>query len=86
MAGRPKGSTTRPQMRNFINDKKVKELVKKAEEMAKNGDSTMLKFVLEQIFGKAVQPIGGDKDNPFVIAGFNFVRNDGAKTNNKTDK
>lgn len=76
-AGRKLGSTTKPQIRDFLNETKVKELVKKAEDMAKAGDPTMLKFVLEQVFGRATQTIGGDKDNPLVpevITGMKIIK------------
>lgn len=59
-AGRPKGSTTKPRLSDFLTKEEVGELVSKAYEMAKGGDTTMLKFVLEQHFGKAIQPVEGD--------------------------
>lgn len=54
--GRPKGSTTRPQLRDYITEKEVKELVELAKTQAVDKPE-LLKFVLEHIFGKAPQVI-----------------------------
>ena len=59
-AGRPKGSTTRPRLSDFLNKEQVDALVGKAIELATTGNETMLKFILEQHFGKAIQPVEGD--------------------------
>lgn len=67
-AGRPKGSTTRPQLREYFNKKEIRQLVEDLKERAKT-DSTILKFLGEQVFGKAPQPLMGDKDNPIYIKG-----------------
>lgn len=72
-AGRKKGSTTRPQIRDYISEDEVKSLVSKAKEEANNGRPELLKFLLEQIFGRAVQPIGNDGDEPFKVAGVEIV-------------
>lgn len=55
--GRPKGSTTKPRISDYLTEKKVEGLVQKAYEMASIGDTVMLKFVLEQHFGKAPQAV-----------------------------
>jgi hypothetical protein len=68
-AGRPKGSTTRPQLRDILSKKQIAVRVTKALEKADAGDSFILKFLLEEIFGKAPQPLTGDKDNPLYIKG-----------------
>lgn len=68
-AGRPEGSTTRPQLRDILTQDQIDALVTKGIEKADAGDSLMLKFMLEQIFGKAPQPLTGDKDNPVWLAG-----------------
>ena len=57
--GRPKGSTTKPRLSDYLSEKQVIKLIKKANEMAEEGDTLMLKFVLEQHFGKAIQPMEG---------------------------
>lgn len=62
--GRPKGSTTRPQIRDYISQAEVKELVEKAKAQAPE-NSRLLQFLLEQIFGKAPQSLdvtsGGER-------------------------
>lgn len=68
-AGRPKGSTTRPQLRDQLTQKQIDALVAKAFEKADDGDSILLKFMLEQIFGKAPQPLTGDGGGPIQIEG-----------------
>ena len=59
-AGRPKGARSKLQIADFLTEKEIKELVGKAKELAKMGDKDMLKFILEQKFGKARQNIGLD--------------------------
>lgn len=62
-AGRPKGSTTKPQLRDHLTKKEITELVETAKKKAEEGDVNMLKFLLEQIYGKAPQSIDlGNKD------------------------
>ncbi|MDP3074735.1 hypothetical protein [Bradyrhizobium sp.] len=56
-------------MRDQLTDAQVNTLVKTAVEKAEAGDSILLKFMLEQIYGKAPQPLTGDKDNPVWLAG-----------------
>lgn len=61
--------TNRPVFRNAVTEAQANRLIAKAIQLADDGDVTMLKFVLEQIYGKAVQPIGNDDPNtPFQIA------------------
>lgn len=67
-AGRPKGATTRPQLRDFFTQEEIIKFVEDLKEDCKT-DSSLRKFVAEQIFGKAVQPIGNDDDKPFKIEG-----------------
>jgi hypothetical protein len=64
-AGRPKGSFTRPQIRDYFTDDEVHEMV----EMLKTymvDDMNLLKFAVEQVFGKAPQQleIGGIDGEP----------------------
>ncbi len=59
-AGRPKGSTTKPRLSDFLDRDQVSNLVAKAYQLAEQGNETMLKFVLEHHFGKAMQPVEGD--------------------------
>lgn len=78
-AGRPKGSITKPRFSDFITPAEVKKLVAKAIEMAKAGNDNMLKFCLEQNFGKAMQPVEGDFKGNIVLS---F---DNAFTSSKTE-
>lgn len=64
--GRPKGSTTRPVLRSFFSDKELKDFIDNLKQTAKT-DPTIMKFVAEQIFGKAVQPIGNDEGQALVV-------------------
>ena len=66
-AGKPKGATSKPRLSNYLTEEQVNGLVKKAHEMASEGNETMLKFILEQHFGKAVQTVAGDVENPLVV-------------------
>ena len=62
-AGRKKGSKTLLKLRDHITKEDIKELIDKAREKAKEGDTKLLVFMLEQLFGKAPQSIEfpGDK-------------------------
>ena len=66
-AGRKPGQTSRPQLRDSLTKKQIADLLKKAEDLAMAGDSLMLKFLLEQIYGKAPQTISGDPENPLEM-------------------
>lgn len=70
-SGRPRGarSKDRPKIRDFVNTTEVEELVRVCKEEALKGRPELMKFLLEQIFGKAVQPIGNDEDKPFKVEG-----------------
>ncbi len=62
-AGRPKGAINKFKLRERFTDEEIMELVSEAKEQAKK-DPIMLKFLLEQIFGKARQSIGmGGEDD-----------------------
>ncbi len=87
--GRPKGSTTKPQIRDFISPEESLKIINKAKQLADKGDSSMLRFLVEQIFGKARQNIGlegGEEGAPIILAGFNLLPSDeGNNPNNKTN-
>ncbi len=58
----------KPKMSDFLSDDTVKMLVLKAVELAANGDGSMIKFVLEQHFGKAPQSMDLTSDgNPIPL-------------------
>lgn len=65
--GRPKGSTTRPQLRDYYTEDELKAFVADLKESAKT-DSNIKKFVAEQIFGKAAQPIEGNIKGKLVVS------------------
>ncbi len=70
-AGRPKGSTTKPRISDFLSDERIKELVDRAINLADLGDSTMLKFILDQYFGRAPQAVdvtSGNEPIPLLNA------------------
>ena len=52
---RPKGSTTRPQIRKYMNHKEMEQIVAIAIKKAREGDVGMIKYMLDQTFGKAPQ-------------------------------
>src|SRR4051812_28515871 len=72
-AGRPKGSVTRPQLRNYFDEAETAARGR-LKERAKT-DSTILKFLGEQVFGKAPQPLTGEDGEPLAVAGFTLISN-----------
>jgi hypothetical protein len=60
--------TNRPQIRSYFTKKEVEALVEQLKERAKT-DSTILKFLGEQVFGKAPQPLTGEDGGPIQIKG-----------------
>ena len=66
--GRPFGSISKPRLSDFITRKEVEKLVAKAVRLAAKGDTVMLKFVLEQHFGKAIQPVEGSFNGSLTLA------------------
>lgn len=56
LGGRPKGSTTKPQLKDYLTPEDVEKLISVAKEKSEKGDTTMMKFILDHIFGKAIQP------------------------------
>src|SRR3990167_3044253 len=68
--GRPFGSKTRPQIRDFFTKAEIKELVDTAKSQYKDKPE-LLKHLIDHVFGRAQQPIdmtsGGDKINEIRI-------------------
>ena len=56
-SGNPKGRPKKFTIKDYITPEDVEVLVKKALELAKDGKTDMVKFLLEQAFGKAPQSI-----------------------------
>jgi hypothetical protein len=71
-AGRPKGTFNWPQLRDQLSQEQIDALVIKGIERAEAGDSIMLRFVLEQVFGKAPQPLTGDGGGPVQSQALRF--------------
>lgn len=84
-AGRPKGSTTKPRLSDHLTKEQVDTLVAKAFSMAAGGDSVMLKFVLEQHFGKAIQPLGGPDGKELPTPIFNVQSNNSNSQSSKAE-
>ena len=59
-AGRKPGSTRRPRLSDYMTEKEVLAIVAKAKELALAGSEGMIKLLIEQNFGKAIQPVEGD--------------------------
>lgn len=55
-AGRPKGSTHKPSLKDYISTEQVEDIIEVARKKSEEGDTTMMKFILDHVFGKAVQP------------------------------
>ena len=66
MKGRPKGATNRPQFYTYTTEIERKEYVKWVKENYKK-DANLAKWYGDQLFGKAVQPLGNDNGQPLVI-------------------
>lgn len=58
--GRPKGSTTKPRIADYLSEDEVLAIVSKAKELALQGNESMIKMLVEQKFGKAIQPVEGE--------------------------
>jgi hypothetical protein len=54
-AGRPKGSTKRPQFHEFITDDQAHQVVAALIADALNGKTDAQKYIADQYFGKAMQ-------------------------------
>lgn len=66
--GRPKGSTTKPKISDYITDEEVQSIIATAKAKALEGDTKLLTFILEQIFGKAPQSIEANMQGSLVIS------------------
>jgi hypothetical protein len=66
MAGRPLGATNRPQFWVYTNEKDRKAFVLWVKKHYKK-DAQLAKWYGDQLFGKAVQPIGNEGGKPFLI-------------------
>lgn len=65
-AGRPKGSGNKPNISEFLKKKDIEEFVTHILKAYKDKPE-LAKWLGDHIFGKAVQPIAGDEDNPLTV-------------------
>jgi hypothetical protein len=59
LGGRPVGSTTKRQIKDYMSEAEVERMVNKLIAQAEERPE-LLKFLLEQVFGKARQTVGLD--------------------------
>ncbi len=65
-AGRKKGSTNRPVIRDFFTDADIKALIVDIKIAAKT-DNRLKQWLGDQIFGKATQPVEGSGANGEIV-------------------
>lgn len=62
--GRPKGTRNKLRVTDFFNGDERDQLIQEAKEKAfVDKDKDMIKFLFEQLFGKATQKLAGDLDH-----------------------
>lgn len=71
--GKRKGSggykgQIKPKFTDYWTPKEIKQFMLDMKKKAKT-DSRISTWIGDHLFGKAVQPIGNDSNNPFVISG-----------------
>lgn len=88
-AGRPKGSRNKLRVADFFSAEDKEQLVEEARQKAfVEKDKDMIKFLFEQLFGKATQKIAGDKDgDPLHVVHFTNEQLEGifARRNKSSD-
>lgn len=77
--GRPLGSKNKIRFKDHLSLREIARLVELAKKRAET-DSSILKFLLEQIFGRAVQPLGNDSNEVFKLQ---ILRADDGDKNDK---
>lgn len=68
-AGRPAGSVNKLKFTDFFSPEDAEDAVIKAKELVKQGDRDMIKYVIDQWFGKAKQSteLTGKEGEPLKI-------------------
>lgn len=66
-SGRRDGSQNVPKFSSYFTEKEVEEFVRDLFIRAKTSDKIAV-FVGEHLFGKAIQPIGGEDGKPIMIS------------------
>jgi hypothetical protein len=84
-AGRPKGSKTVPQFRDFVSDKERKKFVEFVLDQYM-GDIRLALWLGDQLFGKAPQPLTGEDGEPIAIVGFNFLKHERDTADNPANR
>lgn len=64
--GRPLGSPNKLRFKDYMSKKELDSMVNLAKKRAET-DSSILKFVLEQVFGKSIQPLANGDNEPFKL-------------------
>lgn len=67
LGGRPKGSCIKPKLSDDLTDDEKKAILVKSLEVAFKGDTKMLQFFLEQIYGKAPQSLEADVQGNLLL-------------------
>ena len=68
--GRPVGSFTKPQISDYVTQAQVDKLMALVVSKAQKGDTIMLRFVAEQLFGRAKQSVNySQTEMPIPILG-----------------
>lgn len=71
-AGRPRGTYSKPRFADFVTPEDIQRLIQKALEMAENGDSAMMRHVLDHSLGRPTQPTditsGGERLNTIQMS------------------
>lgn len=75
------GSTNKLQITKYFSIKEIEDLVKEAKAQAKK-DPAMMRFLIEQLFGKAKQPIVGGDEGDKPIAILSYVRGNDSNSKN----
>jgi len=66
-SGRPKGSKDKPRLSDRFTGEEKAAIVKKTLEKALEGDSKLLQFLVEQMYGKASQAVELEGGAEFVL-------------------
>jgi hypothetical protein len=79
----PKGRPKKKTFADYFTEEEIADLINTVKQASKDKTDVM-KLTVEQIFGRAKQPlVGGDEgDNPISITGINYITPDG--DNSKT--
>ena len=72
---RPVEATTRPQFYTYVTEIERREYAKWVKENYKK-DAQLAKWYGDQMFGKAVQPLGNDNGQPLIIQFDNAFKTD----------